>query len=63
MSKYYSKETVIAKFKLDVLTDLPDAASDEAKKTLWESFLAALMKLGKISRHQAKSWVYPKNEL
>ena len=63
-SKYYKKETVIYKFKHEILLDKQYAnATDAQRELLWEVFLSSLKQLRKISRHQANTWVYPKKEL
>jgi len=61
-AKYYKKETVIYRFKHDILIGYADA-SQAHKEKLWEVYLMSLRKLRRISRHQAKTWVYPKKEL
>lgn len=63
-AKYYKKETVIYKFKHDILMDDRYAdATETHKEELWVRFLSSLKQLRKISRHQANTWVYPKKEL
>lgn len=60
-AKYYKKETVVAKFKHEILMDENYAdTTEDQKEILWEAFLLSLRKLRKISRHQANTWTFPK---
>lgn len=63
-SKYYNKETVTYKFKLEILSkDEYATVNNEQKKILWEIFLITLKDIKKISAHQAKTWKYPEKLL
>lgn len=60
-SKYYKRETVIYKFKHEMLTDEQYVDANEGQRLiLWEIFKLGLLNTHKISRHQAETWVYPK---
>lgn len=64
MSKYYKRETVVYKFKHDMLTkgEYRDA-NDGQRLILWEIFKLTLYQLKKISKHQLETWTYPTKEL
>jgi len=63
-SKYYKRETVIYKFKHEMLMkeEYRDA-TEEQRLILWEIFKLGLYQLRKISKHQLETWVYPQKEL
>ena len=64
MAKYYDKETVIAMFKVNVLSQKKfKDITDDQKEDLWRYFLIGLNEIRKITAKQAKSWRYPKKEL
>jgi hypothetical protein len=60
MGKYYKRETVIYKFKHEMLAkdEYRDLSLSQRKK-LWEAFLLSLKIIKKVSNHQAKVWKYP----
>jgi len=63
-SKYYKRETVVYKFKHEMLMDEKYSdATEEQKRILWNIFLLALCQTKKLSKHQAETWVYPEEEL
>lgn len=58
--KYFNKETVTYKFKLDVLRkDDNEAASVAEKKLLWRAYLIIMSQQKLIGRNSAKTWTYP----
>ena len=62
--KYYKRETVVYKFKHEMLMDEKYIDANEAQKQiLWKIFLLALRQMRKLSKHQAETWVYPEKEL
>lgn len=62
--KYYKRDTVVYKFKHEMLMKEEYAHANEAqKRILWQLFLLALCQVKKLSKHQAETWVYPENEL
>ena len=64
MSKYYKRETVIYKFKLEQLSRAEFKDLNEAqRRILWKVFLLTLLNVKKVSQHQANTWLYPKKEL
>jgi hypothetical protein len=62
--RYLNKESASYKFKWEVLT-LPGNSelSLEGRKKLWEVYLYHLGASGLISKHSAKSWIYPEKVL
>lgn len=62
MRKYFKKDTVIYRFKLEVLGKNLDL-NDETKHELWDIYLYGMMVNKFISPHQAKTWTYPTKQL
>jgi len=66
MSRYYTKEQVILKYKYDLLPSLKKEFGDDDHgnfELAWVCFLEQLYKLKKITINQAKVWKYPKKLL
>ncbi len=64
MGKFYKRETVVYKFKHDLLfKDEFRDLTEHQRELLWKAFLLTLYRIRKVSRHQANTWVYPKKEL
>ena len=62
--RYLNKESVSYQFKWDVLT-LPgnSSLSFEGKKKLWEVFLYRMAIKKLITKHSARTWIYPEKLL
>ncbi len=64
MRKYLKKQTVIYRFKLNILTEPDNAgASQLEKEELWLMYLLSLAEAGKITAKNAATWKYPHKEL
>jgi hypothetical protein len=62
--RYYKRETVVYLFKHNILTQAKYLELNEAQKEiLWQIHLLTLKEINKVSKYQAATWKYPKNEL